>query len=738
MYGVERATQNYLDPLCTEIDNHADTTCAGQNCRIESYTGEVCSVSPFLDDNLELEDVKICTALTAATLPDTGETIILRMGQCLDFTDKLRKTLINPNQLRAYNTPVCDDPIDPTRQLGIKLGDDLYLPMQMYGTICGLMTRYPTNEEIYNCRIYTISSEDNWDPSSVIFSKLDGNCNRYSVISSLSICNSKAVVPYDVSYSNISAESLIPFFDGLQISAIVTDERHHVVSPEALAEKWGCSIQTTKSTLDVTTQMNIRSAVHPLTHRYRTDLLSQRLRRLDTTMYTDTLFAKSRSLIGNTCAQLFYDPCGFMYVFPMVSKGEAGESLNALTSDVGIPNRLVYDGAAEQVRPKSKFEKLHHHYHIMEHRTEPYSPWQNRAESGIWIVKNKWKHLMTSRSVPICLWDFALSWIYQIYSTTSTKEGQTGMDIVTGDTPDISQWLDFTFYDWAWYWHPPDTSSIPHIGRWLGVSHRVGSALCYWILTENGYVVARTTVQHVTIEKLSTDDVKEKMNYYSSSVSRFLGNSEYTSDLDGYIVLANDDEEAEEVDVDPEFAVPDIDHIVSNSDAEQDADTYHSYIGAEVVVPDAAGNRRMARVIRQVDNDVTNRTTNPLLDTTPFEVEFYDGTVERLTAKIIAENIMLQVDEYGHHYQVLKEIREHKKDASAIPVSDGFVRSRSGNLHPKKTTRGWKLLVEWADESTTWVDLKDLKRSNPVELAEYAIANIISHEPAFKWWVNNG
>jgi len=43
--------------------------------------------------------------------------------------------------------------------------------------------------------------------------------------------------------------------------------------------------------------------------------------------------------------------------------------------------------------------------------------------------------------------------------------------------------------------------------------------------------------------------------------------------------------------------------------------------------------------------------------------------------------------------------------------------------------------VEWMDGSSYWVPLKDLKASNPVELAEYAIANNIAHEPAFKWWV---
>ncbi len=36
---------------------------------------------------------------------------------------------------------------------------------------------------------------------------------------------------------------------------------------------------------------------------------------------------------------------------------------------------------------------------------------------------------------------------------------------------------------------------------------------------------------------------------------------------------------------------------------------------------------------------------------------------------------------------------------------------------------------------TSWLPLKDVKESNPIELAEYAILNHIDDEPAFKWWV---
>jgi hypothetical protein len=53
------------------------------------------------------------------------------------------------------------------------------------------------------------------------------------------------------------------------------------------------------------------------------------------------------------------------------------------------------------------------------------------------------------------------------------------------------------------------------------------------------------------------------------------------------------------------------------------------------------------------------------------------------------------------------------------------------------TTRGWQLLVEWKDGSYSWAGLKDMKDSNPIETTEYAVAQAIDNEPAFKWWVRD-
>jgi hypothetical protein len=261
--------------LPTEIDNHADTICAGRNCRIESYTPYECSVSPLLEEYQEQQSVKICTALTAASIPSTGETIILRLGQCLDFHDKLHKTLLNLNQLCAYGISVCDDPTDEHRPLGIQLDASTHLPLYMQGSICGLMTWYPTNEELNSCRIFDISDIHNWDPSSVVFPDARHPNDRYSNVYSVAVRHS-SVFDCHVSCN----DCILPQFDKLCVSSAVTSDRHHTPDEKLLSEKWDCSVEVARATLQATTQLNIRSAVAPLTQRYHTDLLSMNLRHL--------------------------------------------------------------------------------------------------------------------------------------------------------------------------------------------------------------------------------------------------------------------------------------------------------------------------------------------------------------------------------------------------------------------------------------------------------------------------
>ena len=61
--------------------------------------------------------------------------------------------------------------------------------------------------------------------------------------------------------------------------------------------------------------------------------------------------------------------------------------------------------------------------------------------------------------------------------------------------------------------------------------------------------------------------------------------------------------------------------------------------------------------------------------------------------------------------------------------------ARSSVYSTTITTKGWELKVQWADGTSSWLPLCEVKNANPVETAKYAITARIDQEPAFKWWV---
>ncbi len=79
------------------------------------------------------------------------------------------------------------------------------------------------------------------------------------------------------------------------------------------------------------------------------------------------------------------------------------------------------------------------------------------------------------------MWDYGLVWALEINQTARGPEARTPLEAITSNTPNISEWLDFDFYDWCWFCQGPThelTESKAEIGKVLGVAHHIGSNLC--------------------------------------------------------------------------------------------------------------------------------------------------------------------------------------------------------------------------------------------------------------------
>ena len=188
----------------------------------------------------------------------------------------------------------------------------------------------------------------------------------------------------------------------------------------------------------------------------------------------------------------------------------------------------------------------------------------------------------------------------------------TGMERITGDTVDISEWTDFEFYDLCWYWDTSNDWENPNLERWLGVSHCIGSSLCCWVLNSIGTVLARTTVQHVTRGKIANTEIMNIIWDYHEKLYKVIGDDQYVSTKSDFDRFVNEDvpdprEEAceglrEKGNEEPYqgYELPDIDDFFLDTNDRDNEDIFDSYLGSEILLPNQDGNKKKSKVIKQV------------------------------------------------------------------------------------------------------------------------------------------
>jgi hypothetical protein len=165
-----------------------------------------------------------------------------------------------------------------------------------------------------------------------------------------------------------------------------TGKRHSDVSAQELSERWFIGIAQAHETIKVTTQNYTRSAILPLSRRYRADRIYEKpLLRGD--YYTDTMDGRCKSLDGNRYAQIMANKDYFAVAYPMSKKSEAGKSLRRFIHDFGRPERLTFDGSQEQCGRKTDFMRNVNKYSIDWHVTEPQRSNHNFSEGVIRKVR---------------------------------------------------------------------------------------------------------------------------------------------------------------------------------------------------------------------------------------------------------------------------------------------------------------------------------------------------------------
>ena len=482
------------------FDTWADTCCAGRHAHVESFViGKSVSASGFSSSLPTMHNLPIANVSYAYDTPE-GETFILEVNNSIYLGKDMEDSLLCPNQCQDNGVlidlrPKVYFPDESTAQNMHCPSHGMDFPIHHFGPMPYINIRQPSREELESCSRIELTSPEDWDPYSAtlptnnIFSSMSSPMeDPLQDILDASCPTSISLMDLDLPFRLKESKTLrvSTYLEsgeeaGFSTVGSFSTRKHDSLTAEDLSRLWCIGLKTARRTLLATTHQCLRTA-GVLSRRFRTDKAHMRYKRLATKQglfYVDTLLSKIKSIRGFTCGDLYTNNLGFRKFFPMETQSESPHALQHFIEIVGIPPTLHSDNA--KVFSKGAFVKKCKKFDINKTYTEPLSPWQNRAESGIKEVKKYGRRLMERESAPLTLWCFAYEHAADILSLLASGVyqlgGRTPYEHVMHYTPDISEYVTFRWYQWSYYWD--ELVKEKKLCRWLGVAHKIGQSMCY-------------------------------------------------------------------------------------------------------------------------------------------------------------------------------------------------------------------------------------------------------------------
>ena len=721
-----------------ELDSHADSPVVGHNAHIMYDTGKCVDVSGFTDTLGYCKTIPIVHAAVAYDCPNRGTTTILKIYNALYFKN-MANNLIPPFIMRLSGLEVDECPkfLSKTpNENNHSIYDnetETRIPLLLHGIISYFPTRIPLSQELTDCNSIDITpNASEWDPHTRIYEKAENNmCDTNGNIRSFERPNLNIfgvnTITHDIEHNetlhNISS---IYSIDKLSVKTSeynnrdinsVTSGKKRGITPAQLSELWDINLKTAETTINKTTQKVIRTIDGPsLKTRYSTNDRMLRYPRTNCVMFMDTMFSSIPSADKHTCAQIMATEFSHVKIYPMKSQKDIALVLKRYFKEVGVPNMIICDSHKAQIMGETR--KLCALVGCSIFGLEAATPQSNRAELRIGILKRDVWHLMHKMKIPMRFWDLCAKYRCEINNCIAHNlhylDSQVPNTKMTGQPTDISHICEFKFYEWVYYLD--HTASFPNkryiLGRCLGPSENFGNCMSQYVLNSKGKIIPRQTIRKLTKAELNDENEIKLRDQFTTLINKKFGQPP----------------EAAETGINDTSKMKDIDHFESEDE----------YLKMEIMLPHEKNNTKMGKVIRRCTDEhnqpLGKKHNIPIYDTRLYDVEFSDGSIHQYSANVLAENMLAQVDEEGYQYQFLEAIIDHRTDATALKKGENtkVINNKKVTI---KTTKGWFFNVKWKDGTTSWVPLKELKESNPCELADYTRQQNIDKLPAFDWWV---
>ena len=162
---------------------------------------------------------------------------------------------------------------------------------------------------------------------------------------------------------------------------------------------------------------------------------------------------------------------------------------------------MICDGGPEQVSGEAARLCQLEDWTIQ--KIERVTPWSNRAEGDVGIVKSEILLDLKESNCPIVLWWYAAERRGKILAITSSNiyslGGQVPATVLTGKQTGISTLAETGWHEWVYY--RDSESSFPYpverLGRCLGPCDHKGTVMRQYIINYQGSVLPYQTFQRI-------------------------------------------------------------------------------------------------------------------------------------------------------------------------------------------------------------------------------------------------
>ena len=509
------------------LDRGANGGFAGSDVRVMEYTDRVADVTGI--ENHQVKDLKIGTV--AGVVQTQHGSVVIILHEYAIFGKG--KTIHSAAQMEYFNVSVDDRSTKVGGKQRLTTLEGYVMPLKFKSGLPYLPIYPPTDSELEQLPHVHMTSSIPWDPT-VLDGEIDVKdlddippVNIYGDIRFDQQGNyrgrygahlSHRTINYGESFSYSSEDNDL---EGYLEACIYRISNHHHITRHTLPvdvtrniskSEWSPKIpeagvlrrylgwvpeDVVTKTIENTTQWGRHVEQGTYKKHFKSRFPAFNVRRRNEAVATDTFFADVAAVDdGSTCAQIFvgHDTL-FTRVHGMKSEKDFVNVLMDTIRSDGAMDKLISDRA--QVEISNKVLDILRNLVIGDWQSKPYYENQNPAERRYQQVKHMANMLLDRTGAPAHTWLLCVLHTVRILNILATEslEWKTPFQLLWGQTPDISEFFQFEFWEPVYFATGESLSYAGHVsfpssaneekGRFVGLADGVGDKFTYKVLTDD-------------------------------------------------------------------------------------------------------------------------------------------------------------------------------------------------------------------------------------------------------------